>query len=70
VEVVAVFTLKVSPTKYRTLIRRLEIGFPADGTALSKSRRASLLVEAYAVEMEKVLAQYPEQWFNFYDFWQ
>ena len=70
VEVVAVFTLKVSPTKYRTLIRRLEIDSPADGTALSKSRRASLLVEAYAMEMEKVLAQYPEQWFNFYDFWQ
>jgi predicted LPLAT superfamily acyltransferase len=27
------------------------------------------LVEGYATDLEEMVRKYPEQWFNFYDFW-
>lgn len=34
-----------------------------------KNRDAQSLLEAYTESMEKILAKYPLQWFNYYDFW-
>lgn len=28
-----------------------------------------ILLEAYARDLEKIVKEYPEQWFNYYDFW-
>jgi predicted LPLAT superfamily acyltransferase len=35
-----------------------------------KNRDAQSLLDAYTNSMEEILAKYPLQWFNYYDFWQ
>ncbi len=39
-------------------------------TAQTKHRDAQGLLEAYAENMEKMVKQYPLQWFNYFDFWE
>jgi predicted LPLAT superfamily acyltransferase len=34
-----------------------------------KNRDAQSLLETYTQSMERILAKYPLQWFNYYDFW-
>jgi predicted LPLAT superfamily acyltransferase len=36
---------------------------------LPLNQRCNQLMEQYVKSMEEVLRQYPEQWFNLYDFW-
>lgn len=38
-------------------------------TEKSPHKRASLLAKKFASEMEKTIKENPDQWFNFYDFW-
>lgn len=35
----------------------------------SPNEKCDMLMEQYVKELEDVLRQYPEQWFNLYDFW-
>lgn len=43
---------------------------PAESVARSKEKRAEqLLLEQYVNALEKIIGQYPEQWFNYYPFW-
>ena len=57
VPAIAIFVMKSSTYKYKVYIRRL-VG-----------AKSAALAQAFAVELENVLRQYPEQWFNYYDFW-
>ena len=66
VEVLAVFTLKVAANKYKTIIRRIDT---ATETSLSKRQKIEKMTHCYISHIEDILHQYPEQWFNFYEFW-
>ena len=66
VEVLAVFTLKVGANKYKTIIRRIDT---ATETVLSKRQKIEKMTHSYISHIENILHQYPEQWFNFYEFW-
>ena len=35
----------------------------------TRQERVQFLADAYAAALEAVVRQYPDQWYNFYDFW-
>ncbi|HIZ87751.1 MAG TPA: hypothetical protein IAC03_06300 [Candidatus Coprenecus pullistercoris] len=60
VPVLAIFVVKEAVKTYRILVRRLS----PDGAGGKQA-----LAGAFVAELEKVVRKFPEQWFNFYDFW-
>lgn len=62
--VLAVNVMKTSALHYKVFVTPL----PYDKTAPSK-QRVQQLADAYACELEKMLRRYPEQWYNFFEFW-
>lgn len=67
VEILALFCMKVSAKKYRIFIRPLVALQKEDA---DKRKKEELLAGAYVRELEKIVRQFPEQWFNYYEFWQ
>jgi predicted LPLAT superfamily acyltransferase len=66
VPAVAVFVMKASLYKYKVYIRKLD----TEGLALLKRQeKPRYLANAFAKELERILKLYPEQWFNYYEFW-
>lgn len=66
VEMIAVFSVKVSYNKYKIFIKHLN---PDLTTTMSKQQKAEQLIHSYIAHTEGILKLFPEQWFNFYDFW-
>ena len=66
VPVVTMFMLRTGHKRYELRIR--ELSRPVDET-LNNRQLAQTLLSRYAHEMELALADYPEQWFNFFEFW-
>ena len=66
VPVVTMFMLRTGHKRYELRIR--ELSRPVDET-LNNKQLAQALLSRYAHEMELALADYPEQWFNFFEFW-
>ena len=66
VPVVTMFMLRTGHKRYELRIR--ELSRPVDET-LNNKQLAQTLLSRYAHEMELALADYPEQWFNFFEFW-
>ncbi|MBO4622136.1 MAG: hypothetical protein J5635_05670 [Paludibacteraceae bacterium] len=66
VPVVTMFVLRTGHNRYELRIRGLS---RPDDSALNNRQLARALAERYAAEMEAVLSDCPEQWFNFYEFW-
>lgn len=67
VPTLAIFVMKESPYKYKVYIRPVA---PAEtASAASRRERTASLAQAFASEMESILRLYPEQWFNYYEFW-
>jgi predicted LPLAT superfamily acyltransferase len=66
VEVVAVFCVKVSTKKYRIFVRPCS---GVAGDALTKRGQIAGQTKHYVAELENIVKQYPEQWFNYYEFW-
>lgn len=64
VEVLAVNVMKTGLGKYRIFVTRL----PYDKSA-GRSDQIRQLSRAYVSELEKMVRQYPLQWFNLYEFW-
>ena len=58
----AIFVVKESVKDFRILAEELK----ADGEGADKVQS---LAQAYASALEQVTRKYPDQWFNFYDFW-
>ncbi len=58
------FVMKVGVHLYKVILKRLDV--PAEGTHQEK---VQALAGAYAQVLESVVRQYPDQWYNFYDFW-
>ena len=60
----AVFVVKESSKVFRAIVEELRVkeGGSAD-------EKVQALAEDYASVLERVAKAYPDQWFNFYDFW-
>lgn len=68
IPVFAVFVMKERGIRYRLIVRRVDND--ESRKELSVRGKAALLVKNYAEILERVVEQYPYQWFNYYDFWQ
>jgi predicted LPLAT superfamily acyltransferase len=64
VEVLAIFCVKISAKKYRIYCRCI-----SHTSNATKREKIANLAKAYVIELENIVKQYPEQWFNFYEFW-
>ncbi len=83
VPVFAVFAMRTGYKSYRVICRRLDAETVSGGTLPAQSGKiagqgtfetpsgkiASLLGN-YVNELETVVREYPEQWFNYYEFWE
>ncbi len=61
--VLTVNVMKTSAKRYKVYVNRLA----KEGT--SREERVNAYVRQYVGHLEEVLHQYPEQWFNYYEFW-
>lgn len=57
IPVLAVFVMKTGMKSYKIYVRRLH------------EEDKQSLCQCFVRELEKIIKQYPTQWFNFYDFW-
>ena len=64
VPVLLVFVMKTGRRDYKVILERLPK--PAGET---RQERVQALADAYASSLEAVVRRYPDQWYNFYDFW-
>lgn len=64
VPILCVFVMKEGRRKYKVILERLP-----EPEGKSKRERIQALADAYAATLEAVVRQYPDQWYNFYDFW-
>ncbi|MDR3094621.1 MAG: lipid A biosynthesis (KDO)2-(lauroyl)-lipid IVA acyltransferase [Bacteroidales bacterium] len=64
VPVLTVFVMKEGISHYHVYIKPLFA--PTTG---NKTERATHYAQAFANELETIVRKYPEQWFNYYEFW-
>lgn len=66
VPTMTIFVMKVSAYRYKVYIRRVQ----ADNRKYeTRHGQAENLAQHFAHEVEQVLKLHPEQWFNYYEFW-
>ncbi len=63
-----VFANKISPTKY-AFYSTEPIQVPRARTEKEVETACKTMLDIYVKELEARVRQYPEQWFNYYDFW-
>lgn len=63
--VYAIFIMKEKGLRYHGFVKQL---MPLEDEKAS-IKKAEHLGKQYVAELEAVLKKYPEQWFNYYDFW-
>jgi predicted LPLAT superfamily acyltransferase len=68
IDVLAIFCIKISANKYKIFVQPLCTNV-AHNAHTSKKEKISNFVQNYVSELEKIVKKYPEQWFNFYEFW-
>jgi len=66
VQVVSIFVMKESVSDYHIYVKPVSFD---DSIEVSKQEKAELLTRKFVKELENIVRQYPEQWFNFYEFW-
>jgi predicted LPLAT superfamily acyltransferase len=64
-EILSVFVVKESATKYTVHVKPLK----TDANETGKHKRIAAYVRSFAGEAEAIVRRYPEQWFNYYEFW-
>lgn len=64
--VIAVFCMKTGHREFTVSLQRLDV--PSDD-ALSRKDRTQILAQRYADALSEILRSYPDQWFNFFEFW-
>ncbi|MBP3227407.1 MAG: acyltransferase [Bacteroidaceae bacterium] len=67
VPAVSVFVMKETVYSYKVFVRPLELQY--DASVLRPREKAAVLAQCFADELGRILGQYKEQWFNYYDFW-
>lgn len=63
-EVLAINVIRISRKKYKIFVVPLAYDKQA-----SRKQKMEQLAKKYAEELECLVRQYPDQWYNFYDFW-
>lgn len=63
-KMVSIFVVKIAAKRYRVIVAEVEVD--RSGTSRTVATR---LAKEYCRQMERVLALYPLQWFNFYPYW-
>jgi Predicted acyltransferase len=66
VPVYSLFVMRERSRVYSIHVKNLSEALPKDGT---QEACLKAYVEAYVSELERIIKRYPEQWYNFYDFW-
>ena len=66
VEVLAIFVMKISTKKYKIFVQPCKGALNASE---NKKEKIENLAKSYVGELESIVKQYPEQWFNYYEFW-
>lgn len=64
VDVVAINVMKISVKRYRVYITKLNYNKDA-----RTAQKVAELAGAYATELERMVRMYPEQWYNYFEFW-
>lgn len=64
---IAMFVMKESAYRYQVYVRRLDDGETQAG--LRRNEKVAALARRFTVELDIILKKYPEQWFNYYEFW-
>ena len=64
VEILAIFVIKISTKKYTVFVQPIYAE-----AAINHKQQAENLVKSYVGKLENILKQFPEQWFNYYEFW-
>ncbi|GHU68486.1 lipid A biosynthesis acyltransferase [Bacteroidia bacterium] len=65
VEVLAIFCVKIATKKYRIFVCPVI----SEKTGISKKELIENLAKSYVAQLENIVKEYPEQWFNYYEFW-
>jgi len=66
VPALAVFVMKASAKKYKIMVKPIEI----EESITGRKERMEALAASYVKTLESVVREYPEQWFNYYEFWE
>jgi predicted LPLAT superfamily acyltransferase len=66
VPVIATFVMKEKHSVYQVYVTPLEIG---NIEKMNRQEKISAYAKKYVAALETVLRKYPEQWFNYYEFW-
>ncbi|MDR1918375.1 MAG: lysophospholipid acyltransferase family protein [Tannerellaceae bacterium] len=66
-EVLSIFVMKESSKKYAVHVKPVAIETPE--AQESKQERTARYVRSFVNEVEAIVRRYPEQWFNYYEFW-
>jgi len=66
VPVISIFVMKESITNYHVYVIPVSLN---DSIKTSKREKAEYLARGFVKELENIVRQYPEQWFNYYEFW-
>ena len=66
VPVLTLFVMKESAKHYHIFLNRID-KYPSETS--SRPEKVDALVKNYVTELETILEKYPEQWYNFYKFW-
>jgi predicted LPLAT superfamily acyltransferase len=67
VETLTIFVIKKASKKYIVYVKPIEI--KEQQYPLTKREKIEQCVYSFVGEMENKIRQYPEQWFNYYEFW-
>lgn len=65
VPILTIFVVKEKYKVFKVYVSELQV----DREAQNKYKTAELLGNAYVQNLEKILQKYPNQWYNFYQFW-
>ncbi len=66
VPTIVLLVMKESTHVYKVFVREVKA---EDRKFTSRNEKAASLAQSFAHELEEVLKQYPEQWFNYFEFW-
>jgi predicted LPLAT superfamily acyltransferase len=66
VPVISIFVMKKNVSDYHVYVTPISL---ADTIKVSKREKAEHLTREFVKELENIIRKYPEQWFNFYNFW-
>lgn len=66
VDILSVFVIKLSASHYHIFLKPIITDGIPNESMKSKSERLAFL---YVNQLETIVKKYPEQWFNYYDFW-